>query len=80
MICGHTVLSSSFGYRYSSLTEALTDEIMSAILPEGQQDELPTGFSIVGHVGRLCEADLYRSVRTESLYSPLESTGSISAV
>ena len=24
---------------------------MSAILPEAEQDEFPTGFSIVGHVG-----------------------------
>ena len=24
---------------------------MSAILPEAEQDDLPTGFSIVGHVG-----------------------------
>ena len=28
------------------------DDIMSAILPENDQDEIPTGFSIVGHVGK----------------------------
>ena len=27
------------------------DDIMSAILPEDEQDEFPSGFSIVGHVG-----------------------------
>ena len=27
------------------------DDIMSAILPESEQDDLPTGFSIVGHIG-----------------------------
>ncbi len=27
------------------------DDIMSAILPEAEQDDLPTGFTIVGHVG-----------------------------
>jgi hypothetical protein len=26
-------------------------EIMKAILPEDSQDEIPVGFSIVGHVG-----------------------------
>ena len=30
-----------------------TDDIMDAIIPEGEQDELPTGFNIVGHVGRV---------------------------
>lgn len=29
------------------------DDIMDAIIPEGEQDELPVGFSIVGHVGRV---------------------------
>lgn len=29
------------------------DDIMSAILPESEQDDLPTGFSIVGHIGAL---------------------------
>jgi hypothetical protein len=28
-----------------------TAEIMKAILPEESQDEIPVGFSIVGHVG-----------------------------
>ena len=27
-------------------------EIMKAILPEEDQDEIPVGFSIVGHVGK----------------------------
>ena len=26
-------------------------DILSAILPEDEQDEMPTGYSIVGHVG-----------------------------
>ena len=56
MICGPTVLSSNFDGRYSTMAEVLIDEIMSAILPEDEQDELPTGFSIVGHVGKLFEA------------------------
>ena len=30
---------------------------MSAILPEEEQDEYPTGFSIVGHVGTLSSAE-----------------------
>lgn len=29
---------------------------MDAILPEGEQDELPSGFSTVGHVGRVSKA------------------------
>ena len=28
------------------------DEIISSILPEAVQDEYPTGFSVVGHVGK----------------------------
>lgn len=28
-----------------------TDDIMSAILPEEELEEIPTGFTIVGHVG-----------------------------
>ena len=27
------------------------DDIMSSILPEDEQDELPSGFTIVGHIG-----------------------------
>ena len=30
-----------------------TDEIITSILPESQHDEVPTGFSIVGHVAHL---------------------------
>ena len=33
------------------LTNLKIDDIMTAILPEAEQDELPTGFSVVGHVG-----------------------------
>jgi hypothetical protein len=29
-----------------------TVEIMKAILPEQDQEEIPVGFSIVGHVGK----------------------------
>ena len=35
-----------------ALIDMLADDIMDAIIPEGEQDELPTGFSIVGHVGK----------------------------
>ena len=38
------------------------DDIMSAILPEAEQDEFPTGFSIVGHVG----ASVIRFLRLRS--------------
>ncbi|KAI9819532.1 MAG: tRNA(m(1)G37)methyltransferase [Pycnora praestabilis] len=34
-------------------------DIMSSILPEDEQDELPTGFSIVGHVAHLNLKDQY---------------------
>lgn len=27
------------------------EEIMGAVLPEDEQEELPTGFSCVGHIG-----------------------------
>ena len=27
------------------------DEIMNAILPDAEQEDFPTGFSIVGHIG-----------------------------
>ena len=37
------------GVAHSLLRRA--DDIMSAILPESEQDDLPTGFSIVGHIG-----------------------------
>ena len=60
MIYGPTVLNSSFNGGYFTLAEVLIDEIMSAILPENEHDELPTGFSVVGHVGRLFVASLYR--------------------
>ena len=35
--------------KYPSLIAV--DDIMTAILPEEDQDELPVGFNIVGHVG-----------------------------
>ena len=28
-------------------------DIMNAVLPEEAQEELPTGFNVVGHVGEL---------------------------
>jgi hypothetical protein len=31
------------------------DEVMTAIIPEEEQDEYAKGFTIVGHVGRLVE-------------------------
>lgn len=36
----------------SELAENMADEIMSAILPEDDHDEIPTGFSVVGHIGK----------------------------
>jgi len=36
----------------SEFAENMADDIMSAILPEDDQDELPTGFSVVGHIGK----------------------------
>ncbi|CAD6574698.1 MAG: tRNA(m(1)G37)methyltransferase [Alectoria sarmentosa] len=38
-------------------------DIMSAILPEAEQDEFPTGFSIVGHVAHLNLRDQYLPYR-----------------
>ena len=38
--------------RYYNLISV--DDIMTAILPEEDQDEVPVGFSIVGHVGTWC--------------------------
>lgn len=29
----------------------MLEEIMGAVLPEDEQEELPTGFSCVGHIG-----------------------------
>lgn len=29
----------------------MLEEIMNAVLPEDEQEELPTGFSCVGHIG-----------------------------
>ena len=29
-----------------------TDEIMTALIPEDAQEEIPSGFAIVGHVGK----------------------------
>ncbi|KAL9601380.1 MAG: hypothetical protein Q9219_002556 [cf. Caloplaca sp. 3 TL-2023] len=34
-------------------------DIMTAILPEGEQDEIPVGFSVVGHVAHLNLRDQY---------------------
>ena len=31
----------------------ITDEIMQSILPEGEVQEAPHGFNLVGHVGKL---------------------------
>ena len=28
-------------------------DILTSVLPEDEQDELPTGYSIVGHVGTI---------------------------
>lgn len=38
-------------YRIEQNRSLPPDDIMSALLPEAEQDEFPTGFSIVGHVG-----------------------------
>ena len=37
---------------------------MSAILPEAEQDEFPTGFSIVGHVGASVFPTFYQNSET----------------
>lgn len=34
------------------------DDIMTAIMPEEEQDDFAKGFTIVGHVGRLVEVSL----------------------
>lgn len=33
-------------------TDGLSDEIMTALMPEDAQEEIPSGFAIVGHVGK----------------------------
>lgn len=35
-----------------------SDEIMTAIIPEEEQNDFAKGFTIVGHVGRLDEVSL----------------------
>ena len=30
----------------------MSDDIMTALLPEDAQEEIPVGFAIVGHVGK----------------------------
>jgi len=44
----------------SMLMHLLTspDDIMTAIMPEEEQDDFAKGFTIVGHVGRLVEVSL----------------------
>lgn len=38
----------------------MQEEIMSAVLPEDEQEELPTGFSCIGHIGMyLAASSLY---------------------
>lgn len=38
----------------------MLEEIMSAVLPEDEQEELPTGFSCIGHIGMyLAASSLY---------------------
>lgn len=32
-------------------SDKMLEEIMSAVLPEDEQEELPTGFSCIGHIG-----------------------------
>ncbi|KAL8730654.1 MAG: hypothetical protein Q9166_003967 [cf. Caloplaca sp. 2 TL-2023] len=39
-------------------------DIMSAILPESEQDEIPVGFSVVGHVAHLNLRDQYLPYKT----------------
>ncbi|KAL8905205.1 MAG: hypothetical protein Q9171_006762 [Xanthocarpia ochracea] len=39
-------------------------DIMSAILPENEQDEIPVGFSVVGHVAHLNLRDQYHPYKT----------------
>ena len=50
MTSGHTVCL--LVYRLEcSVADSSGGDIMSSILPEGEQDELPSGFSITGHIG-----------------------------
>ena len=51
MIIGHTVRL--FHWYYIQLL-TLSDDIASAVLPElGVHDEIPSGFTLVGHVAHL---------------------------
>lgn len=38
---------------YVSYVNVWPDEVITALLPEDAQEEIPSGFAIVGHVGRL---------------------------
>ena len=49
-----------------ALMDVLVDDIMHAILPEDEQSELPTGFSIVGHVGMNSKSFVAPCVGTNS--------------
>lgn len=41
-------------------SDKMLEEIMSAVLPEDEQEELPTGFSCIGHIGMyLVASSLY---------------------
>ena len=43
---------------------------MSAILPKSEQDDLPTGFSIVGHIGALPSFPQYMYINSRKKPTP----------
>lgn len=47
-------------------SDKMLEEIMSAVLPEDEQEELPTGFSCIGHIGMYLTAF---SLYYEDLYA-----------
>lgn len=50
-------------------SDKMLEEIMSAVLPEDEQEELPTGFSCIGHIGMYFAAF---SLYYEDLYNPMK--------
>jgi hypothetical protein len=58
-ITGNTVRGHSYRMdRARLLTVYSSDDIMSSIMPEDQQDDLPSAFSVTGHIGRMAIPDL----------------------